>query len=115
MSRVLNAFAIRCLSLIIFCGRVLQARALFHSYTDVSHQILVSLPRYVRVNTLKTNIEEVVEKFESDGWKLITEKVKILMKNLHICRLFKPDNLRMFQIEPRILIKLKYQTLLLSV
>eukprot|EP00112_Aurelia_sp_Birch-Aquarium-sp1_P017743 Seg415.2 transcript_id=Seg415.2/GoldUCD/mRNA.D3Y31 product="putative 28S rRNA" protein_id=Seg415.2/GoldUCD/D3Y31 len=34
----------------------------------------VSLPRYVRVNSLKTSVEEVVTNFEIDGWRFITEK-----------------------------------------
>ncbi|CAB4440544.1 unnamed protein product [Rhizophagus irregularis] len=37
----------------------------------------VALPRYVRVNTLKTTVEEVIEHFQSEGY-VLEEPIKIL-------------------------------------
>jgi putative methyltransferase len=36
----------------------------------VNHQEKIKLPRYVRVNTLKTSMEEAIKHFEIRGWKV---------------------------------------------
>ena len=36
----------------------------------------VSLPRYVRVNTLMNTVDEVVERFVEEGWKFIENQVR---------------------------------------
>ncbi|XP_065066978.1 28S rRNA (cytosine-C(5))-methyltransferase-like [Rhopilema esculentum] len=38
----------------------------------------VSLPRYVRINTIKTAIDQVIKKLESEGWKFVNKKLENL-------------------------------------
>ena len=45
------------------------------------------IPRYVRVNLLKTSVEEVIQQLGQDGWKEIDMAVDNdrLVLHLHLC------------------------------
>lgn len=47
--------------------------------------ILVQLPRYVRVNLLKTSIQDVVARMESDGYILLDSGVTDLCHENQFC------------------------------
>ena len=44
--------------------------------------VIAPLPRYVRVNTLKNTVNEVVDSFVREGWTFIENQVRILQNIL---------------------------------
>jgi hypothetical protein len=44
-------------------------------------QFAAIIPRYVRVNTLKVNIEETIDCFRKEGWQLL-DKVSTSYRSL---------------------------------